>query len=226
MSFRQGARQFFERRGASVPYIMPDGGAYWRSGFNGGNGCEYVFDCLWKKWPRNYVDGLRVGNEFCIMAGHLYTGVVPCTFNWLATQRDTLTAQAQRKEARVSANDTFLNIRSVLRTKMRVGDNYIRIGFDGESPASTYASNVNTDSNGLYICGHAYDIYEYGSGHYDPMPSDTVMIFGIQIYQNGVLVKDYKPCLDNGVPCFLESVGNTKIHSDGATTGIYGEYEF
>lgn len=209
---------------AQTPYIMPDGGAYWDSGFYGGDNCEYIFDCMWLQFPRNVSGGVQIANEYTLMGSNLYSGIVPCTFNYSATSADTLTIQANQTEVRQSASSSFLNVRSTLRAKMRVGDNYLRIGFDGGTMGSVSKSTSITTGSVLYICSHAAD-GQWDTGVYEPMPNNTVAIFGIEIRQNGAVVKKYTPAMHNGSPCFHEEVGDTYIYSMGNSTGIYGTYD-
>lgn len=215
-----GARQFFERRGGGVPYIMPDGSSYWDTGFKGGSGCEYLFDCMWLDFPRN---PQNIEPERVLMGTTVYTGIVACSFNWFATSSDTLTTQATRTETRCQFNaDDWVMKRSIIRVRHRVGDNYLRIGFVGGTESSVYKGSLSAQSNSMYLCAHR--IGSYDDGTVGPMTSNIVMIFNVQIKQNGMLAKNFIPALDGNIPCFYEEVSGTFVHSIGTTNGVYGLY--
>ena len=215
-----GARQFFERRGGGVPYIMPDGSSYWDTGFKGGSGCEYLFDCMWLDFPRN---PQNIEPERVLMGTTIYTGIVVCSFNWFATSSDTLTTQATRTETRCQFNaDDWVMKRSIIRVRHRVGDKYLRIGFVGGTESSVYKGSLSAQSNSMYLCAHR--IGSYDDGTVGPMTSNIVMIFNVQIKQNGMLAKNFIPALDGNIPCFYEEVSGTFVHSIGTTNGVYGLY--
>ncbi len=213
-----GARMLFEES-RGVPYIMPDGDAYWDSGFVGGDGCEYRFDCLWIAFPQNTDGG---GNrEHVLMGGHIYQGIVACTFNTAALSADSLTTQGNNTEVRQPVGTQWLGFPSTIVAKHRVGDDYLRIGFDGGEFASVYRGSTISDSETQYICGNRLG-GPFDGGDNGPMPDGKVMIFGISVSQNGQLVKNFVPWTDGGTPCFKETVGGALIRSLGSTTGKYG----
>jgi hypothetical protein len=80
-----GARQTIFSSNAGIPYISPDGNSYWDSEFFPTPGCEYVFSCLWHKFPRSN------SSEYVLMGSHIYSGCVACTFNYGALNMDSLT---------------------------------------------------------------------------------------------------------------------------------------
>lgn len=205
----------------SRPYIMPDGGAFWDSGFPGGDGCEYVFECLWLRFPRNTPESTN-GWERVLLGGHIYGGVTPVTFNWRAMNADTATTQAEYTEVRNALGQGLLGRPTVLRVKHRVGDSYLRVGFDGAAESTvSKSSSIGTPSESMYICGHRTG-GPYDGGTNGPMDDGTVLIFSIEIKQGGVVVKRFVPAVDNGEPCFLEVVSGQYVHSIGSSPGRYG----
>lgn len=206
----------------SRPYIMPDGGAFWDSGFPGGDGCEYIFDCLWLQFPRNTPESTN-GWERVLLGGHIYYGVTPVTFNWRAMNADTVTTQAEYRQARYRMSQDFIGRPIVIRVKHRVGDSDVRVGVDG-GPASSSESHsgaIATPSESMYICGHRIGGTWDGDTN-GPMDDGTVLIFSIEIKQGGVVVKRFVPAVDNGEPCFLEVVSGQYVHSIGSSPGRYG----
>ena len=216
-----GAQMLFEPSEVKNAYIMPDGDSYWDSGFQGGDGCEYAFSCIWLRFPKNSdnEDGLA---ENCLMGSHIYRGVIACTFNFRATDADTLTTQANFAQCRCPVGGEWLGVWSRLVARHRVGDNYLSVGFDGGEFSSVYKSDPITTDGSMLICNNLAggDWDRYG-----PMPDNTVMIFNIAVSQNGQLVKNFIPWKDRGIPCFKETVSGTLIHSIGTTTGKYGVWK-
>ena len=161
--------------------------------------------------------------EQVLLGTRIYTGIVACTFNWFATSSDTLTTQATRTDTRCqfNANDWVMK-RSIISAKHRVGDSYLRIGFVGGTESSVYKGSLSAQPDSMYLCAHR--IGSYDDGTVGPMPSNTVMIFDVQIKQNGMLAKHFIPALDGNIPCFYEEVSGTFVHSIGTTNGVYGFY--
>lgn len=198
-------------------YIEPDGNAYWDSGFVGGNGCEFRFDCLWQQFPK-----LDKTVEYPLMGNHIYSGIVPCTFNYFANNanKDTATIQGNQTEVRLDLPDRLLGVRKVLFAKFRVNDRYLRIGFEGDVSTSVYRNATLSTSDSLYICKcRTGGNWDHRAGI---MPAKTVKIFGIKILQNGTLIKDFQPQKIGGRPCFFETISQTAHFSLGSSDGKYG----
>lgn len=71
--------------------------------------------------------------------------------------------------------------------------------FSNETFASTCPLCLFANNNGGAISGHA-----------------AAEMFGCQIYDNGTLVRDYVPCLDdNGAACLYDQVNGTYAHNAG-----------
>lgn len=100
-------------------------------------------------------------------------------------------------------------------------DNIHTIDYNDDDRNIIYDGNVvaNIDKDMPY--SRAIGIFNDTSA-YDPVLCSDCKIYYVQLYENGELIRDYKPAVINGVPCLYDIINKTPLYNVGTGEFSYG----